>query len=154
MEEQIIKLIAPLREDVSKISEIKVGGQQVPAVQVVGEGPQFKPPMPLPIAHNDWSQIKDGFSYLYNSKIPIDLKGVEDEGSFNIAKARYEVAALQLQNMESLKLLREKQVIEDKLAREVADLKLKYGRCLRVQDKLFLQYFKEKENDNDRIRKL
>ena len=45
-------------------------------------------------------------SYLYNSKIPIDMKGFEDEESFNIAKARYEVAALQLQNMESFKLLR------------------------------------------------
>ena len=79
--------------------------------------------MPLPIAHNDYSQIKDGFSYMYNSKIPIDMKGVEDEGGFSVIKARYEVAALQLQNMESLKLLKEKQVVEDKLAKEVADLK-------------------------------
>ena len=96
---------------------MKVGVQQPSQVQIVAEGPHHRPPMPLPIAHNDWSQIKDGFSYLYNSKIPIDLKGVEDQGSFNIARARYEVAALQLQNMESLKLLREKQVIEDKLAK-------------------------------------
>ena len=116
MEEQIIKLIAPLREDVSRISEIQVGGQIPSQVQVVAEGPKFKPPMPLPIAHNDWSQIKDGYSYLYSSKIPIDMKNFEDEGSFNVAKTRYEIAALQLQNMESLKLLKEKQVIEDKLA--------------------------------------
>ena len=119
MEEQIIKLIAPLREDVSKISNINVqpSQNQISHVQVVNEAPSFRPPMPLPIANNDWSQIKDGFSYLYNSKIPIDLKGVEDEGAFNIAKAKYEVAALQLQNMESLKLLKEKQTIEDKLAK-------------------------------------
>ena len=40
------------------------------------------------------------------------------------------------------------------MAREVNDLKAKYSRCLRVQDKLFLQYFKEKEQDNERIHKL
>jgi hypothetical protein len=70
------------------------------------EGPQFRPPMPLPISHNDWSNIKEGYSYIYNSKIPIELKDVNDEAGFNIAKAKYEVAALQLQNMESLKLLK------------------------------------------------
>ena len=154
MEEQISKLITPLREDMNKISELRMGAAQQSQVKIVGEGPQYRPPMPLPIAHNDWSKIKDGYSYLYNSKIPIDLKGVEDEGSFNVAKAQYEVAALQLQNMESLKLLKEKQVIEDKLANEVTQLKTKYTRCLKVQDKLFLQFFKEKEQDNDRIRKL
>jgi hypothetical protein len=42
------------------------------------EGPQFRPPMPLPIAHNDWTHIKEGFSYMYNSKIPISLKDVSD----------------------------------------------------------------------------
>lgn len=82
--------------------------------------------MPLPIAHNDWSNIKDGFSYLYNSKIPINLKDVSDEASFSIAKAKYEIAALQLQNIESLKLLKEKQGIENKLTKEVDDLRDKY----------------------------
>lgn len=53
------------------------------------EGPKFKPPMPLPVSHNDWSQIKEGFSYMYNSKIPIDLKGVEDDGVLNIARVKY-----------------------------------------------------------------
>ncbi len=71
--------------------------------------PSYRPPMPLPHSHNDWTHIKEGFSYLYNSKIPIDLKDMTDEAGFNIAKAKYEVAALQLQNIESLKLLKEKQ---------------------------------------------
>lgn len=38
-----------------------------------------------------------------------------DETGFNLAKAKYEVAALQLQNIESLKLLKEKQTNENKL---------------------------------------
>jgi hypothetical protein len=80
MEDQISKLIAPLREDMSKISE---GGRVIQSQQpregaILMEGPHFRPPMPLPVSHNDWSQIKEGFSYMYNSKIPIDMKGVED----------------------------------------------------------------------------
>jgi hypothetical protein len=118
LEDQIKKMIAPLREDFSKMSEM--GRPQYVGGQSVAEGPQFRPPMPLPIAHNDWSQIKEGFSYMYNSKIPIDLKGVQDEAGFNLVKARYEFAALQLQNMESLKLLKEKQTVEDRLAKEVS----------------------------------
>lgn len=64
------------------------------------------------------------------------------------------MAALQLQNIESLKLLKEKQATENRLSKEVNDLKVKYQKCLKVQDDLFLRYFKEKEEVNDRIRKL
>ena len=64
------------------------------------------------------------------------------------------MAALQLQNIESLKLLREKQATENRLSKELNDLKVKYQKCLKVQDDLFLRYFKEKEEVNDRIRKL
>lgn len=56
--------------------------------------------------------------------------------------------------MESLKLLKEKQTNENRLNKEVSDLKAKYQKCLKVQDDLFLKYFKEKEEVNDRIRKL
>lgn len=61
---------------------------------------------------------------------------------------------MQLQNIESLKLLKEKQTNENRLNNEVSDLKAKYQKCLKVQDDLFLKYFKEKEEVNDRIRKL
>lgn len=74
--------------------------------QINIENTRFKPPMPLPHSHNDWTHINEGYSYIYNSKIPIQLKDLNDELGFNIAKAKYEVAALQLQNIESLKLLK------------------------------------------------
>lgn len=152
-------MINPLRDDVRKITETGFRNYEgdksnvVPAASAgnVG-GPQFKPPMPLPVAHNDWSNIKEGFSYLYNSKIPIDLKDIQDEGGFSLLKAKYEVAALQLQNMESLKLLKEKQGIEAKLSRELSDLKIKYEKCLKVQDQLFLRHFAEKEKWEQRGR--
>ncbi len=109
------KLIDPLREDVKKMGQ--EGWTRPPGPIQVIEGPNYRPPMPLPIAHNDWSQIKEGFSYLYNSKIHIDLKDVEDEGVLNTIKAKYEIAALQLQNIESLKLLKEKEGVEAKLSK-------------------------------------
>lgn len=66
----------------------------------------FKGPIPLPIAHNDWSVIKEGYSFMYSSKIPVDMKDLENDVSFDVMKAKYEIAALQLQNIESLKLLK------------------------------------------------
>lgn len=63
LEDQISKMINPIREDVKRITEngIKLPeqmwdqGNKASAVNINIEGPQFKPPMPLPIAHNDWS---------------------------------------------------------------------------------------------------
>jgi hypothetical protein len=61
--------------------------------------------MPLPIAYNDWSNINEGFSYLYNSKIPVDIRDLNEDG-FSLSGAKYKIAALQLQNIESLKMLK------------------------------------------------
>lgn len=44
--------------------------------------------------------------------------------------------------------------MEDKLLREVSELKEKYVRCLRVQDRLFLQHFKEREEKEGKIHQL
>lgn len=41
-------------------------------------GSNFRPPIPLPIANNDWSQIKEGYSYTYSSKIPLNMKDMND----------------------------------------------------------------------------
>jgi chromosome segregation ATPase len=99
-EEQITKMINPLRDDVRRITETGMRGYDGDkGVVNIEAGWQFKPPMPLPVSHNDWSNIKEGFSYLYSSKIPIDLKDIQDEGGFSLLKAKYEVSALQLQNI-------------------------------------------------------
>lgn len=34
----------------------------------------LRPPIPLPGANNDWSTIKEGYSYRYACKFPVDLK--------------------------------------------------------------------------------
>ena len=49
----------------------------------------FKGPIPLPIAHNDWSSIKEGYSFVYSSKIPVDMKDLDGDVSFDVMKAKY-----------------------------------------------------------------
>lgn len=122
----------PFVQDIKKISETNLNGliqnlqtlqsnqnQQILNGDLGVNIPtnNFKGPIPLPIAHNDWSKIKEGYSFLYSSKIPVDLKDLEGDVSFDVVKAKYEIAALQLQNIESLKLLKEKQKIENHLSK-------------------------------------
>jgi hypothetical protein len=66
----------------------------------------LRPPIPLPGPNNDWSNIKEGYSYRYACKFPVDLKDFESDVGFDTIRAKYEIAALQLQNMESLKMLK------------------------------------------------
>ena len=108
----------------------------------------------MPGEYNNWTSIKEGYSPMYKSKIPADLSHFKDESEYNTAKAKYEIVALQLQNIESLKLLKEKQNIENKLMGEIGELRGKYEKCLKVQDQLFLKYFKEKEQSNDKLKRL
>ena len=72
------------------------------------------------------------------------MKDLESDVGFDTIRAKYQLAALQLQNIESLKLLKEKHRIESQLTRELEDLRTKYRKCLAVQDDLFIRYFKEK----------
>lgn len=53
------------------------------------QGGNFKGPIPLPVAYNDWSKIKEGYSFLYSSKIPVDLKDLEGDVSFDVVRAKY-----------------------------------------------------------------
>ena len=114
LEDQMSRLINPLRDDMRRLSEIKGGsvvrgsGQQE-GVKYSQEKGDFQVPMPMPASYNDWANTNEGFSHMYQSKIPADLSHLIDEsGGFSVARAKYEVVALQLQNIESLKLLKEK----------------------------------------------
>lgn len=119
MQEQIKSYLEPFMHDMKKISEVNINSlaqnlqnlqnfQNSPNNDPMMNMPQgnFKGPIPLPVAYNDWSKIKEGYSFLYSSKIPVDLKDLEGDVSFDVVKAKYEIAALQLQNIESLKLLK------------------------------------------------
>ena len=117
-------MLEPFVQDIRKVSETNINSmiQNFQTIQTTQPNQQinsnpymqsssssFNPPIPLPLSHNDWSKIKEGYSYKYASKIPIDIKDLEGDIDFDNLRARYEVAALQLQNIESLKMLKEKQ---------------------------------------------
>ena len=104
MQEQIKAYLEPFMHDMKKISETNINGlvhnlqslqnmQNMPnmnneAAMNIPNG-NFKGPIPLPVAYNDWSKIKEGYSFLYSSKIPIDLKDLEGDVSFDVVKAKY-----------------------------------------------------------------
>ena len=86
LQEQIRSMLEPFVQDIRKLSETNINtiiqnfqniqGQpgEASAMQYVQPAGNFNPPIPLPISHNDWSKIKEGYSYKYASKIPIDIK--------------------------------------------------------------------------------
>ena len=123
-QDQIRSTLEPFVQDIKKLSEANLNGliQNLQSIQSSQgqispeaiktsniSGSTFNPPIPLPLAHNDWSKIKEGYSYTYSSKIPVEMKDLDDDIGFDVLRARYVVAALQLQNIESLKMLKEKQ---------------------------------------------
>lgn len=114
LQDQIKSTLEPFVQDIKKLSETNLNGlisnlQNIQASQ--GQiSPEmikasnipannFQPPIPLPLAHNDWSKIKEGYSYTYSSKLPVEMKDLDDDVGFDVFKARYMVAALQLQNI-------------------------------------------------------
>lgn len=69
-------------QDIRKLSETNLNSiiQNFQTIQGdtttvnIMPGSGQRPPIPLPIAHNDWSTIKEGYSYRYACKIPVDIK--------------------------------------------------------------------------------
>lgn len=84
-QDQIKSILEPFVQDIRKLSETNINtiiqnfqtiqGDTINTTNVnPGAISGLKPPIPLPFTNNDWSTIKDGYSYRYACKIPIDLK--------------------------------------------------------------------------------
>jgi hypothetical protein len=87
-------VLDPFVLDMKKISEKNVFNNaeisHQSGMNVNPNNSNFRPPIPLPISHNDWSQVKEGYSYTYSSKIPVNMKNIENEtGDIDKIKARY-----------------------------------------------------------------
>ena len=88
LQEQIRSTLEPFVNDIRKLNETNLnniihnlqnlqGGQGAESMIPVGDQVPmggFRPPIPLPVSHNDWSKIKEGYSYTYSSKIPVEMK--------------------------------------------------------------------------------
>jgi hypothetical protein len=78
-------------------------------------------------------------SHRFNTKLPVDMTHLYgDSGTLDQMQVKYEIASLQLQNMETLRLLQEKEKEYLNLQNEVEEIKEDIRRrCLLVQDELF-----------------
>lgn len=83
VQDQIKSILEPFVQDIRKLSETNLNSiiQNFQTIQgdtttinVLPGGHGQRPPIPLPIANNDWSTIKEGYSYRYACKIPVDIK--------------------------------------------------------------------------------
>lgn len=62
-------------------------------------------PTPIPGPFGNMSDIKEGFSFRFDQKIPTDMYELYGESGFDQIQAKYEIASLQLQNIETIKTL-------------------------------------------------
>lgn len=95
-----------IKNYIIKLMEI-MSAQKDPQNQIVGQNQPVSilamPPSPIPGPFGNWGDIKEGFSYRFNSKMPVDTYGLYNEGGFDQIGAKYEIAFLQLHNLECLR---------------------------------------------------
>jgi hypothetical protein len=102
------------------------------------------PPTPLAGPYGNWADVREGFSHRFQTKMPVEMKDLYGEQGFDQNIAKYEIASLQLQNLETLELLDRKEREMSALNLEISDFRGQMRTSLLVQDELFKQYFDEK----------
>jgi len=112
------------------------------------------PPTPIPGPFGNWGDIREGFSYRFNSKMAVDSNGLYNEGGFDQIGAKYEIAFLQLHNLECLKLLHQKEFEYQSLTNESKELKEEIKRCLMVEDELFKTFYEEKQKFSEQMKEM
>lgn len=110
------------------------------------------PPVPLPGPYGNWSDVREGYSHRFKSKMPVDMHDLYGEQGFDQNAARYEIACLQLHNLETLELMDRKDRELQTVNLEVEDLRNQMRQTLLVQDELFKQYFDEKAKFEEKIK--
>ena len=107
-----------------------------------------RPPRPIAGIFGDWNQVNEGHSYKFDSKL--SLKNFDEElAGMDIEKAKYYIAVMQLHNMESMELLRQKEAESAIVSNEMAVMREALRNSLRLQDELFIRHHNQlKENDS------
>lgn len=103
------------------------------------------PPVPLSGPFGNWSDVREGYSYRFKTKLPVDMGDYYSDQGFDQVSARYEIAALQLHNIENIELLERKEREISTLNTEIEDVKNELKTILLTQDELFKQYVTEKD---------
>ena len=109
-----------------------------------------RPPRPLPGVFGDWTEVTEGMSYKFSSKLP--LKTYDEElSNMDIDKAKYYIAALQLHNMESIELLHQRENEFEALNNEMQEIRSALRHALLVEDELFSRHHFELTNFEGKV---
>jgi hypothetical protein len=109
------------------------------------------PPVPLAGPFGNWSDVREGYSYRFKSKLPVELGDFYSEQGFDQLAAKNEIAALQLHNLENIELLERKERELLTLNTEIEEIRNEMRNMLLIQDELFKQYVGEKTKFEDKI---
>lgn len=153
-EEEIKQYIMKLMEAMSNNSLNNDKAAAIQAQPMPSHSIFSMPPTPIPGPFGNWGDIRDGFSYRFNTKISVDTSGMYNETGFDQIGAKYEIAFLQLHNLECLKLLHLKETEYQALVNESKELKEEIKRCLLVEDELFKRFYEEKQTFSEKIKEL
>lgn len=104
-----------------------------------------KPPKPLAGIFGDWTEVNEGYSYKFNSKLQV--KSYDEElANMDMDKAKYYIAALQLHNMESMELLHQREQEFNLMSHELMEVRNHLREALLVQDEIFTKHHFELAN--------
>ena len=143
-----------IKQYIIKLMEI-MGGQKDQAPQQHQTASILSmPPTPIQGPFGNWGDIREGFSQRFHSKMAVDTSGLYNEGGFDQIGAKYEIAFLQLHNLECLKLLHQKEIQYESISNEAKELKEEIKKCLLVEDELFKTYFIEKKALTEKMEEL
>ena len=81
------------------------------------------PPHPIPGPFGNYGDIREGFSYRFNTKMNVDFHEMYSDTGFDQVGAKYEIAFLQLSNLESLRLIEQKEKEYQSISQEVKELR-------------------------------
>ncbi|EGR27290.1 hypothetical protein IMG5_198820 [Ichthyophthirius multifiliis] len=111
-----------------------------------------KPPQPLPGALGNWDDISQVRSYKFKQNIPPEIFELYSEGGFNQTLAKYQIAQLQVMNIEIIKLLTEKEKEYNILQSESEEMKNQLTKCLLIQDNLYEKHYEVKSKLDEKVK--
>jgi Ca2+-binding EF-hand superfamily protein/chromosome segregation ATPase len=109
-----------------------------------------RPPRPIPGVFGDWTEVSEGMSYKFGSRLPVRTYD-EELANMDLNKAKYYIAALQLHNMESMELLHQREKEFEAVNNEIQELRTALRHALLVEDELFVKHHFELNNFEGKV---
>ena len=117
-------------------------------------GKYYPPPQPIPGMFGDYNDCNSGQSHRFGTKMPV--KGLEDQmgADMDLETARFYMAALQLHNLENMEIIGRREEEIQALNVEVQEVKVRLRKCLALQDELFINHHKQRQDFDNKAKEL